>query len=902
MRCLFFACLLVLLWPSNASAADAPVRRAFVVGIERYADGDVQSLARANTDARDFGHDLEQIGFDSKNITVITDLPNKTEFQKKFDPFLKSIKPGDLVVFFYSGHGLGVEATNTNYILPGNLKSALTYTKNKLSPAERKDDSVVRAKIPAFLDPYNAEEIPAVGISVRDIERQLAERQPGAALLLLDACRTILRADPNEIGKARRAGEGGSRLVPNGETPDRFLVLYSAANGEQAVESFGELDRRRNSLFTEVLRDELMRPGQSLVALAERVALAVRSIAAEHGRQQVPEFFTTPDRAPDDVYLVDTIGERRFRIVNSGCEGAKGDWANIVLQPRRSQIERHIRRFATCGTAEAARAALIGLVDSPEETVAQPPASRRAIEPCDLLAASESDRARPPEVVGVSLAAIVDPDAAVAACRAASENNPRVVRFLFNLSRAQLARANRLDPRSQKTERDEAFRYARLALEDAQKRGYVAAIHNLAVLWDLGLGVPADVEKANGLYKQAAAQGFPLAMYALARRYETGDRGSILRNNEQAYEWYAKASDAGLVDATVKTGAFLWRGTGVPTGTNPRRAVEMLQRAADAGSLEAKFQLGLYYYNGSRPNQQQEANAVRRDPTLALLWFGRAAEMNDVRAQYFLAWLMALGEGLANPQPEMAEKYWRLAAYGGNVDAEIELARRLRAGTVLAKPENGAEEAERLLERAFSQGSSRAALELARIARDRSGDDRDPVVAMRYAYEAIRLTTLGDPLLPDGSFYNEVAAGHLLAEMARNNETVVGGTSLLSKDEIDRVEKFYGQVDEASGRVKVRWLRTRLNCFILKDRKGVETNYPTSRLYDLWVWDWGREEAPTEPQMRRLEHETNCMYNQDLRGTLVASFRQAQKSHIPFADLIDEQIRIASGGTPRKRR
>lgn len=902
MRCPFFACLLVVLGLSSAAAADGPVRRAFVVGIERYADGDVQSLARANTDARDFGHDLEQIGFDPKNITVITDLPNKADFQKKFDPFLKSIRPGDLVVFFYSGHGLGVESTNTNYILPANLKSALTYTKNKLSPAERKDDSVVRAKIPAFLDQYNAEEIPTVGISVREIERQLAERQPGAALLLLDACRTILRVDPNEIAKRVRGTDGGSRLVPNGETPDRFLVLYSASNGEQAVESFGEIDRRRNSLFTEVLRDELMRPGQSLVALAERVTLAVRSIAAEHGRQQVPEFFTASGRAPDDVYLIDTIGERRFRIVNSGCEGAKGDWANIVLQPRRSQIERHIRRFETCGTAEAARAALIGLVDSPEEAVAQPAASRRAIEPCDQLAASESDRARPPEVAGVALAAINDPEAAVAACRAASENNPRTVRFLFNLSRAQMARANRLDPRSQKTEREEAFRYARLALEDAQKRGYVAAIHNLAMVWDLGLGVAADVEKANGLFKQAAVQGFPLAMFALAQRYETGDRGSILRNNEQAYEWYAKASDAGLVDATVQTGIYLWNGTGVPTGANPRRAVEMLQRAADAGSLEAKYQLGRYFYQGSRPSQQQEGISVKRDPTLALLWFGRAAEMNDVRAQYSLARLMAQGDGLANAQPEMAEKYWRLAAYGGDVNAEIELARRLRAGTVLAKPENGAEEAERLLERALSQGSSRAALELARIVRERSGDERDPVGAMRYAYEAIRLTTLADPLSRDGSFYNEVAAGHLLAEMAKNNETVVGGTPLLSKDEIDRIEKFYGQVDEASGRVKVRRLATKLTCYILKDKKGVETPFPTNWSYDIWVWDWGRDEAPTEPQMRRLEHWTNCMYNQDLRGTLVASFRQAQKSHIPFADLIDEQIRIASGAAPRKRR
>src|ERR1700733_7733583 len=75
----------------DSTAADVPtgpVRRAFIVGIERYSDGDVQSLARANTDAKDLGHDLEQVGFDAKNITVATDISTKADFNKKFDAFL----------------------------------------------------------------------------------------------------------------------------------------------------------------------------------------------------------------------------------------------------------------------------------------------------------------------------------------------------------------------------------------------------------------------------------------------------------------------------------------------------------------------------------------------------------------------------------------------------------------------------------------------------------------------------------------------------------------------------------------------------------------------------------------------------------------------------------------------
>src|SRR6202042_1772935 len=153
---------------SAAPAADVPTgpaRRAFIVGIERYSDGDVQSLARANTDAKDLGHDLEQVGFDPKNITVATDVANKADFNKKFDAFLKTVKEGDFVFFFFSGHGLGVETSDTNFLLFGDLRSQMSYTRAQLQPSERKDSSVVMAKMGAFVDNYNNEEIPKSGIS-----------------------------------------------------------------------------------------------------------------------------------------------------------------------------------------------------------------------------------------------------------------------------------------------------------------------------------------------------------------------------------------------------------------------------------------------------------------------------------------------------------------------------------------------------------------------------------------------------------------------------------------------------------------------------------------------------------------------------------------------------------------
>ncbi|MGA2056159.1 MAG: DUF2610 domain-containing protein [Bradyrhizobium sp.] len=890
------------------NAPTGPMRRAFIVGIERYSDGDVQSLARANTDAKDLGHDLEQVGFDPKNITVATDVANKADFNKKFDAFLKTVKEGDFVFFFFSGHGLGVETSDTNYLLFGDLKSQMSYTRSQLQPSERKDSSVVMAKMAAFVDNYTNEEIPKSGISVKEIEQRIGDHKPATALIILDACRAILRSDAAEARKVKRTNDSGSRLLPEMQPPEGFLVLYSASFGEQAVESFDPLDVRRNSLFVEVLRDELMRPGQSLVDLAARTRLVTRSLASNKGFQQEPEYHFHGDSGPDDVYLVDTIGERRFAISIEKCAGSKEEWDRISVQRRIDDLDRHIRRFGDCPTADEARRAKIGLADSVTEPATQPAAAvHRQIDPCDQLAASDTDRARPPEVPGVAFAS-VDPEAAITACKASIASNPRVVRYLFNLGRAQMAQANKFNIVTQANERTDAFRRARLALEDAQQRGYVAAIHNLAVIYDQGLGVDPDVERANEMFKRAANQGFPLAMYTLAQRYSEGDKGSIIRDEGQAYEWFAKASESGLIDATVKVGDYLWRGIGVPSGANPRRAVEALQRAAEAGSNQAKVLLGSYYAQGKviYSGNAEDSKSIRPDPALALLWMGRAAESNDPTAQTRLAGLLEKGDGLPSAQPEIAERYWRFAAYGGDVEAEVELAKRLRLGKVLVKPENGDSEAVKLLNRAFAygQGSARAALELARIYRTGTPDTaKDPILAMKYAYRAIKLRTLADPLENDGSFYNEIAPAHLLAEMAKSGEAVSSdGRPLLSKDEVDRLEKFYGIVDPATNEVKVRRIAAPLVCHVYKDRGRELQQFAPGGRYFVWVWDWGRDESPTETQLRRLEHMTGCGLNQDLRGTLSASFRQAQKNKVAFADLIDEQIKAASNQTDRSNR
>ena len=866
----------------GVDAASAQTRRAFLIGEQRYSDQDIPSLTRSDNDASDLAADLEQVGFDKKNITLATELRGKSDFDKRFQAFLATVKEGDVVLFFYSGHGLGVEANNTDYLLLSDIKSLRTYTRDQVIDADKRRDDIISLKMPSFEGAYETDEIAKNGVSVTDVMNAIADKKPKIAILFLDACRSIIRATGDER-EIKRGITSGSRLLPTKDVPAGSMVVFSASFGETAIESFGYADHRRNSLFTEVVRSELQRPGQTLVELGQRVSRMVRAFALAGGRQQEPEYFENLG-VGDNFALVDSIGAERFQLTQQQCDGAEVDWAEISQQPEREALERHRRRFHDCPTAELARRALVSLLGSSEVVAPTVAVSSKQVDDCDRLAASESDPSRPPEVPGVPLDKI-DFDAATAACEKSIERNSRIVRYLFNLGRAKFAAANalRLDDPARKP----LIVKARADYNDAANRGYVAALFSLATLSAYSDASDEEQDHANTLLLKAAIQEFPPAMYELGQRLSKGSFG-LQRDLHEAYRWFAKAAESGSVPAMVETGDALFHGRGV--AQNPHRGVEWAQRAAESGSDAAKLNLGLYYFSGYRLyNSAGElaSTSVLSDETQALLWWGRAAADDNPAAQYYMAQMMERGYGLPSPQPEIAERYYRLAAHGGNEEAEIELARRLLAGRMLVKPENGSNEAIDLLNRALSHGSARAANMLAEIYRNGElGQPKDPVLAMKYAFLAIKLSVQADPTTPDGNPFFEINAGILLAEMAVNGQAVdVNDRALLTPDEIDRLQRFYGAVDPDTHKVKIRRLDVPLG----------GCNYPYKKA--VWVWDWGRAESPTEPQFRSLERETFCYDNDVLRRTLSASFQAARKAKVPFADLINQQIIAAQAQT-----
>ena len=210
--------------------------------------------------------------------------------------------------------------------------------------------------------------------------------------------------------------------------------MYSASFGEQALESLIRNDSGRNSLFTEVLRTELLRPGQSLIELADRVKLMVRAIAQDFRSQQEPEIV---ENAPD---ASTSCWSARSAVSASACrrtlrrrQGRLGaDQAPAQARTLRAAPPplRRLRHCRACAARDRAARTVVGRSDRTAAGVAN-----RGVSECDRLAASELDLARPPEVPGVPFEKM-DAQAAIAACPRRSRTIRASSRYLFNLGRA----------------------------------------------------------------------------------------------------------------------------------------------------------------------------------------------------------------------------------------------------------------------------------------------------------------------------------------------------------------------------------------------------------------------------------------------------------------------------------
>jgi tetratricopeptide (TPR) repeat protein len=219
--------------PANAQQSTAAQTRiALVIGNANYQDADTP-LKDPVGDARALGSALQRAGFD---VDVAEDL-TKDAMRRTLDRFYDKIKPGTVTLIFFSGYG--IQSNRQNYLIP---TDAHIWT-----------EADVRRE----------------GTSLAAILSELGNRQPNAAIAVLEAAR-------------RNPFERRYRLTPAGlaaitATPGTLIAHAAAPNAL--------LDDTNRGLFVGELIKQIGKADSPVEDVFGRTSLAV-SQASQGG--QVP--------------------------------------------------------------------------------------------------------------------------------------------------------------------------------------------------------------------------------------------------------------------------------------------------------------------------------------------------------------------------------------------------------------------------------------------------------------------------------------------------------------------------------------------------------------------------------------------------------------------------------------
>lgn len=220
-------------------------RLALVIGNDNYQK--FSPLQNARADARAVAAKLQALGFE---VSLQLDADAKTML-RAVRQFKLQIRGGDEAVFYFSGHGVQLDAAN--YLLPVDIVGE------------------------------NIEQVKDDALALQRVLDDLREQKARFSLAIIDACR-----DNPFKGRGKALGSRG--LAPTTAATGQ-MVLYSAGAGQQALDQLDSKDRNPNGLFTRVLLKEIDKPGLSVDRMLRNVRDEVVRLAKSVGHDQVPALY-----------------------------------------------------------------------------------------------------------------------------------------------------------------------------------------------------------------------------------------------------------------------------------------------------------------------------------------------------------------------------------------------------------------------------------------------------------------------------------------------------------------------------------------------------------------------------------------------------------------------------------
>jgi len=316
IRVLICSLMLITLLPPNAASQSAtrlgtdteapPQRLALLIGNSEYQH--LKSLKNPKNDVDQLATKLGDLGFQ----TFVEHNLSHNDFVYKLAEFAARIAPGDIALFYYSGHG--VQLSGMNYLIPVDMQS-----------------------------PPSGVILQGNGISTDQIRNALGAAK--LSLMILDACRTYANF------QVKGLNDGLAPVFPRGT-----LVAYAADEGQAASDN----DTENLSLFTKHMIRELDKRDETLCQFFERVREAV-DLASAH--VQFP--FIYDGVIGDFVFNRTTTAEAHKLAGISSEQGRKHVWTAI----QNSDDPNDFAAFLTPALwdktkANAAQARLVSLMSS----------------------------------------------------------------------------------------------------------------------------------------------------------------------------------------------------------------------------------------------------------------------------------------------------------------------------------------------------------------------------------------------------------------------------------------------------------------------------------------------------------------------------------------------------------
>ena len=252
-RCaaMFFAALVTF-----APAAHAGKRMALVIGVDAYQE--VQPLKKSVANAKAVGAALERSGF---SVTTLFD-GTRREAHPQDRRFQNALAAGDTALIHFSGHGLEIDGQQ--YLLPADVPSP-----RRLGREHLKYEAISLSSLIARID--------STGASTR--------------ILIVDACGNASSVD---------AGTPGSCVRERARAPEGTFILYSAAEGQVALDRLRETETEPTSVFTRVLLRHITAEDREIVEVAKEVQREVTALARTVDREQTPQYV---DRLIEPFFL-----------------------------------------------------------------------------------------------------------------------------------------------------------------------------------------------------------------------------------------------------------------------------------------------------------------------------------------------------------------------------------------------------------------------------------------------------------------------------------------------------------------------------------------------------------------------------------------------------------------------